>query len=108
MAMIAANTGAQPAGFYLLVFLFLVVCFSTCLPLLLGTKSLAPSLKPPSVAGLPGSPGAAFNVPGTPGLPGTPVAGTPLGRLGSEYAASSSADELAEDDEFLAHESIFR
>ena len=60
------------------------------------------------LAGLPGSPGAVFNAPGTPGLPGTPVAGTPLGRLGSEYAASSSADELAEDDEFLAHESIFR
>ncbi|KAK9846882.1 hypothetical protein WJX84_000810 [Apatococcus fuscideae] len=58
--------------------------------------------------GLPASPGAMFNGPGTPGLPGTPMAGTPLGRLGSEYAASSSADELAEDDEFLAHESIFR
>ena len=42
------------------------------------------------------------------GLPGTPMAGTPIGRMGSDYAASSGTDELAEDDEFLAHESIFR
>ena len=44
----------------------------------------------------------------TPNLPGTPMAMTPMGRLGSDYAASSGTDELAEDDEFLAHESIFR